>query len=150
VIATAGAAPLISATAASWGETDLASAPPRKQEDDLAGPVAVAALGGRHRVIAIGSAESLSTAVLASGTSAGDLWLARAVRFVAGAPEPRVGVAARAPEQVRLVLTAGQRSAIVALSVAGIPLAWALLGGAVVYWRRRRASREPPPGRSEP
>jgi hypothetical protein len=35
-------------------------------------------------------------------------------------------------------MTAGQRRAVIALSVAGIPLAWALLGGVIVWWRRRR------------
>ncbi|MGN6106325.1 MAG: Gldg family protein, partial [Kofleriaceae bacterium] len=144
VIATGGARPLISATAASWGETDLRGGPPEKQEDDLAGPLALAALGARHRVIAIGSAESMSTAVLGPVAVAGDLWIARAVRFLAGAPDRGVDIAARTPDQVRLVLTDGQRNAIIALSVAGIPLAWALLGGLVVWWRRRPRSAEAP------
>jgi ABC-2 type transport system permease protein len=133
-----GAKPLVSATAASWGERDLMTSPPVKDGDDLAGPVALAAIGA-HRVIAIGSAESMSSAVLGGGASAGDLWVARAVRFLAGAGEPRVDVAARTPSQVRLVLTAGERNAVIAVSVAGIPLAWALLGGLLVGWRRRRA-----------
>jgi hypothetical protein len=90
-------------------------------------------------VIAVGSADSLTSAVLAGGASAGDLWFARAVRFASGAPEPSVAVAARAPQQVRLVMTADQRRAIIALSVGGIPIAWALIGGVVVLWRRRRA-----------
>jgi ABC-2 type transport system permease protein len=137
VVAIGGAKPLVAGTAASWGERDLVD-PPAKDLDDLAGPVALAALGSAHRVIAIGSAESLTTQVLAGGASAGDLWLARAVRFVSGTPEPTIAVATRAPEQVRLVMTAGQRRAVIALSVAGIPLAWALLGGVIVWWRRRR------------
>jgi ABC-2 type transport system permease protein len=132
-----GARPLVSASPESWGETDLFAAP-EKQEADLAGPVALAALGSRHAVIAIGSAESFSTASLANRLSATDLWLARAVRFLGGA-EPRVAVPPRTPGQVRLLLTSGQRSAIIALSVAGIPLAWLLLGGGLVWWRRRRA-----------
>lgn len=138
VAAVAGATPLVSATAASWGETDLVTAPPEKGEQDLAGPVALAALGSTHAVVAVGSAESFSTALLASGASAGDLWLARAVRFLGGATDPRVDVAARTPDQIRLVLGSGERSAIIALSVAGIPLAWLLVGGGLVLWRRRR------------
>ena len=137
VVATGGALPLVRATAASWGERDFI-AEPAKDADDLAGPVAIAALGGAHRVIAIGSAESASSARLADGWSAVDLWLARAIRFAAGAAEPSVATQGRAPEQVRLVMTAGQRRAVIALSVGGIPLAWVLLGGGVVWWRRRR------------
>lgn len=131
----AGARPLVSASAESWGETDL-SAAPAKQDGDLAGPVALAALGRERRVIAIGSAESFSTANLATRAAAGDLWLARAVRSLGGA-EPRVAVPARTPDQVRLLLTSGQRSAIIALSVGGIPLAWLVAGGGLVWWRRR-------------
>jgi ABC-2 type transport system permease protein len=138
VVATRGARPLVSATPASWGEVDLID-PPEKNPDDLAGPVALAALGSTHRIIAIGSADSLTSAVLAGGASAGDLWVARAIRFASGAPEPAVAVAARALQQVRLVMTPDQRLAVIALSVGGIPLAWAVMGGAVVWWRRRRA-----------
>jgi ABC-2 type transport system permease protein len=138
VVATGAARPLIAATAASWGERDLID-PPARDPDDLAGPVALVAIGGAHRVIAIGSAESLTSRVLAAGSSAVDLWVARAIRFAAGAPEPSVAIASRAPDQIRLVMTTGQRRAVIALSVGGIPLAWAVLGGLVVWWRRRRA-----------
>ncbi len=139
VVATAGASVLVAASAQSWGERDLVTAPPRADGDDLAGPVALAAIGKSGRVIAIGSAESLSTAVLSGGASAGDLWLARAIRFLAGKPEPRLAIEARAPDQIRLVMTAGQRRAVTALSVGAIPLAWVVLGAALVWWRRRRA-----------
>lgn len=137
VVATGGAKPLISATAASWGERDLVE-PPAKDLDDLAGPVALAALGSAHRVIAIGSAEPFTTQILAGGASAADLWLARAIRFASGTPEPTIAIASRAPDQVRLVMTAGQRRAVIALSVGGLPLAWVVLGGLLVLWRRRR------------
>ena len=139
VIATAGATVLISASTHSWGEQDLVTAPPRADGDDLAGPIALAAIGKSGRVIAIGSAESLSTAVLAGGASAGDLWLARAIRFLAGKPEPRLAIEARAPDQIRLVMTTGQRRAVTALSVGAIPLAWVVLGAVLVWWRRRRS-----------
>jgi len=138
VVVAGGAKPLVAASAASWGERDLI-APPAKNADDVAGPVALAAAGSTHRVIAVGSADSMTSAVLAGGASAGDLWMARAIRFASGSPEPGVAVASRAPQQVRLVMTAGQRRAVIALCVAGIPLTWAVLGGVVVWWRRRRA-----------
>ena len=89
-------------------------------------------------MVAIGSAASLATAELSRGVSAADLWLVRAVRFVTGTPEP-APVASRAPDQVRLVMTDGQRRTVIALSVAGLPLAWLVIGGAIVGWRRRAA-----------
>jgi ABC-2 type transport system permease protein len=138
VIATGAARPLISATPGSWGERDLID-PPAKDADDVAGPVALAAIGGSHRVVAIGSATSLTTAELSRGVSAADLWLLRAVRFVTGVPEPVAPIARRSPDQVRLVMTDGQRRAVIALSVAGLPLAWLVVGGAIVWWRRRAA-----------
>ena len=131
-----GATPLVQATAESWGETDLRTSPPVKAGDDLAGPVTLAALGKSGRVLVLGTAESLMTAILGGGASALDVWLAQAIRHLAGiAPPP---IAARTPDQVRLVLTPGQRSAIIALSVGGIPLAWLVLGALVLVWRRRR------------
>jgi hypothetical protein len=138
VVALGSARPLIAATSASWGERNLID-PPAKDADDLAGPVALAAIGGSQRTIVIGSAESLTSSVFSGGASAADLWLTRAVRYLSGAPEPIVAVANRAPQQVRLLMTAAQRRAVIALCVGGIPLAWAILGGAVVWWRRRRA-----------
>ncbi len=77
------------------------------------------------------------TAVLGSGASALDLWLVQGIRHIVGMRAP--AIAPRTPEQVRLVLTTGQRSTIVALSVVAIPLAWLLVGGALLVWRRRRA-----------
>jgi hypothetical protein len=138
VVATGSARALVSATSQSWGERDLEHGPPTKDADDLAGPVALAAVGGGgHRVVAIGSAESFATAALASGASAGDLWLEQAVRFVAGQP-PRMASGGHTPAQVRLVMTAAERRSVIALCVAGIPLAWLLVGGAIVLLRRRR------------
>ncbi len=137
VVATGAARALISATSQSWGERDLVHGPPTKDADDLAGPVALAAIGGAHRVVAIGSAESFTTAALASGASAGDLWLEQAVRFVAGQAARTAG-GGHAPARVRLVMTAAERRIVIALCVAGIPLAWLLVGGAIVFLRRRR------------
>jgi ABC-2 type transport system permease protein len=137
VVTTGRAQPLVRTTAAGWGERDFIAAP-SKDPDDLAGPVAIAALGGAHRVIAVASAESAATARLAGGGSAVDLWLARAIRFAAGSPEAEPAAARRPPDQIRLVISAGQRRAVIALCVGGIPLAWALLGGLAVVWRRGR------------
>ena len=137
VIATAGARPLVSATAGSWGELDLEHAPPERDADDLAGPVALAAVGATHRVIAVGSAESMTTAVLEGGASAGDLWIAHAVQWLARS-KMRLVDTARPLDQIRLVMTGSQRRAVIALCVGGIPLAWALVGGSLVWWRRRR------------
>lgn len=139
VIATGGARALITAGPGSWGERDLVTAPPTAADDDLAGPVPLAAIGTTGRTVVTGSAESISTAVLSHGVSAGDLWIARAIRFLSGTHEPRLAIEATAPSQVRLVMTGGQRNAVIALSVGGIPLAWGLLGGLVVWWRRRRS-----------
>ena len=140
VVATGAARPLVSASAASWGERDLEHAPPVKDADDLAGPVALAAIsGGAHRVLALGSAESFTSAALAGGASAGDLWLEHAVRFLAGHPAPPAAAGTRAPAQVRLVMTDRERQIVIALCVAGVPLAWLALGGAWIAWRRKRA-----------
>jgi len=138
VVTTNGAQPLVQATAASWGERDLVHSPPEKDLDDIAGPVAFAALGA-HEVIAVGSAESFMTTLLAGSASAADLWLAHAVRYLAGKPAPKVSVAARAPEQVRLLMTSGQRRAVIVLSILGIPLAWIVVGAVLLIARRRRA-----------
>jgi ABC-2 type transport system permease protein len=135
VITTGAAQPLISATPGSWGERNLID-PPARDADDVAGPVALAAIGGSHRVIAIGSAGSLSSSELSRGVSAADLWLVRAIRFVTGTPEP-APVASRAPDQVRLVIPDRWRLSVIALSVLAPPVAWLVVGVALVWWRRR-------------
>ena len=90
--------------------------------------------------VSLGAGSTAScTSIVAGGASAGDLWLAHAVRWLAGKSPPSVAVAARPPDQVRLVMTSGQRRAVIALCTAGIPLAWILLGGGLLLLRRRRA-----------
>ncbi|HTL36183.1 MAG TPA: Gldg family protein [Kofleriaceae bacterium] len=146
VIASKGAQPLVRASSASWGERDLVTAPPEKNEDDVAGPAVLAALGApatkgeASRVLVIGSAESFSTAVLKGGLSAADLWLAHAIRYVAGVPVPKVAIGARGVDQVRLVMTPAQRRIVTWLSITGIPLVWAVLGALVLVARRRKSS----------
>lgn len=138
LVTESGATPLVRATDASWGETDLRN-PAVKDGNDIAGPAVLAALGRSGRVVVLGSAESLMTGVLSGSASALDLWLAQAIRHLAGIRPPPI--AARTPDQVRLVLTPTQRSTIIALSVGAIPLAWLVTGGLVLLWRRRRAAR---------
>ncbi len=140
VVTQAGARALVRATAASWGERDLVHAPPQKDAADLGGPIILAAIGGKGRVIALGSAESFTTAVLRGSASAGDLWLANAVRFLAGRPTTRLAIAPRAADQVRLVMTDSQRRTVIVLSIAGIPLAWIFVGALALVLRRRRAA----------
>jgi ABC-2 type transport system permease protein len=139
VLVTKGAKPLVSATAASWGERDLDNPVATKDADDLAGPVALAALG-EHKVVVVGSAESFERQLVGAGASAADLWAAHAVRWLAGAKPPRLAIAPRPPDQVRLSMTDGQRRAVIALCTAGIPVAWLVLGAGLLWWRRRRAS----------
>lgn len=139
VLATNGARPLITASPESWAETSFVADMAERGPDDLAGPIVLAALGTGDRVIAVGSAEDFSTVSLSGYASAGDLWLAQAIRFLAKAPEPKVDVAARRPDQIRLVMTDAQRRMVIALSVVGIPLVWILVGGVIVLLRRRRS-----------
>jgi hypothetical protein len=131
-----GATPLVRASNDSWGEVDLQAKPPAHDDRDIKGPVVLAALGRSGRVLVISSAESLLPTFLDSGASTLDLWLTRAIRHLARLAPP--AIAARTPDQVRLLLTPGQRSAVIALSVAGIPLVWLLAGGAVLFVRRKK------------
>jgi ABC-type uncharacterized transport system/ABC-2 family transporter protein len=105
----------------------------------LAGPVAIAAVArkGGGAVLVVGSAESASSAVAGRGLGAADLLVARAIERLAGRVH-MIDVAERAPEQVRLVMTSGQRTMVVALCAGAIPLAYAALGLLVVLLRRRR------------
>ena len=138
VVAEHGATPLVVASRASWGERDLTSAAATKDDDDLAGPSVLAAAGNAHRVVAIGSADSFVTGNLASGASAGDLWVAHVIRWLANRPEPTIDAPSHTPAQMRLVMSPGDRNAVIGLCVAGIPLAWTLAGALLVYLRRRR------------
>lgn len=138
-----GGAPLVRTTSSGWGERDFQAAP-EKNLDDLGGPVILAAIGkhaGKSRVIAVGSVESFTSSLLAGGAPANDLWLARVVRWLAGASDREVAIAERAVTQIRLVLTANEKRAITLMCVVGIPVAWLLLGAAVVVWRMRRARK---------
>jgi len=108
VVATGGAKPLISATAASWGERDLVDPPAKKFL--MTSPVPSAPRRD------LGSTQSREIAnrlgrvadprrVLASGASAADLWFGGARRSVSpsGTPEPTIRDRdPRAPTRFRL------------------------------------------------
>jgi len=133
-------AALVATSADGWGEVDLAS-PPSRGEGDRPGPVEIAAVaradsGGQ--VIVLGNASAASSTLIDRGLGAGDLLVATAIAQLAGRARPAVG-AAEAPEQVRLVMTDGERRAVTALCVGIIPLAYAVLGLIAVLARRRRA-----------
>ena len=95
----------------------------------------------------MGSMESLTNAVLSVGTSALDLWMVRALRWAARRPLPEVPIADRAPDQVRLLMTRGERRSIAALCAAGIPAAWLALGLGLGWLRRRRSRANDEPRR---
>jgi ABC-2 type transport system permease protein len=135
---------IVSTTAAGWGERRWREPPAVRDPDDLPGPVAIAAAaekpGVAGRVVVIGSAESLSSAV-AAGATAGDLLAIRAIRWLAHRDQPAVELRDKTPEQVRLVMTAGERRAVIALCAVGVPLAFGGLGALAAWRRRRRTAR---------
>lgn len=141
---------LVSTTAAGWGERAWQTPPPVYGPEDVKGPVAIAAAaesatgdaGARGRVVVIASAESISSAVPA-GASAGELLAARAVRWLAHRdPPPVESWRDKTPEQVRLVMTAGERKAAIVLCAAGVPLGFGGIGVVLALRRRRRRAKE--------
>ena len=126
---------LVRSSAAGWGERDLSldRAPEAAGPDHLPGPVSIAVasedLKTGGRVVVFGSARSFvtgDTALLASTAA----WLTGRTKLL--------GVGAKTPEQLRLVLTAAQEERVFWLCVLGLPAA-AALGGALRFLRRRRA-----------
>ena len=102
----------------------------------LAPPIAIAAAAERAggRVVVVSGAEAIGVdqSVRGHGT---DLLAARAVAWLVGRA-PEVAVPAKAGDQLRLVLTAGERRAVAAMVVIGIPLVVVALLAALA--RRRR------------
>lgn len=139
------ARPLVSTTTAGWAERGWRDPPVVQDADDPPGPVAIAAVAerpGHGRVVVIGSAESLSSG-LPQGGSAGTLLVARAIRWLAGRDQRAVELRDKTPEQLRLIMTADQRRAMIALCAVGVPLGFGGLGALLAWRRRRRARKEP-------
>lgn len=142
---TAPAQPLVHGGARSWGEVDLVSAPPTPGEADVPGPAVVAGALDRAdlgRVVVMGSMESVSSAVLAAGASALDLWMVRALRWAARRPLPAVPGSDRAPDQMRLLMTRGERRSVAVICAAVLPAAWLAFGLVLGGVRRRRGRQE--------
>jgi ABC-2 type transport system permease protein len=151
LVVAAPAQSLARAGADSWGETDLQTSPPHRDDRDLAGPAVLAAALDRAvsgRIVVMGSMESLTSAVLAAQSSALDLWMVRALRWAARRPLPTVPIPDRAPDQVRLLMTRQERRNVAVLCAAAIPAAWLALGLLIGAVRRR--TRDPRQRRTHP
>jgi ABC-2 type transport system permease protein len=138
------ASPLVSSSAGGWAETDLAGlvrAPAAPDARDEPGPVAVAAAAERTatggRLVVLGSARSFTSAVVEHGGGANDALVASALAWLTGRVK-LVGVGAKGPEQLRVVLDAAQEARLFYLCVLGMP-ALAALVGCFAVWRRRRS-----------
>ena len=100
------------------------------------GEVPVAAISeARGRLIVLGSAASLTDDIVRGGSGNGEL-AAAALRWLAGRRE-HVSLDDKAPEHLRLLLSASERRAIFLWSAVGLPLGFALVGIALWGWRRR-------------
>ncbi len=135
--------PLVMTSPRAWATYDVAGAAAAEEPaaGDLLGPLRLAvwargAQGGA--VVAIGSAESLASAAAASGVGAGDLLLASILAEAAGRARPDLTLPDKTPDQVRLVMTHGERRAVIALCVGVLPVGFAGLGIGLAWWRRRR------------
>lgn len=125
-----------------WGETDLGVFRAEAQlafdpARDVKGPIsiAVAAEQGATRLVVLGSFEFATNRTLQSGAFNRDLLLSSLAWLVKA--EPRIAIGPRAVEHVRLTLDASQLMHIFLICVVFLPLG-ALLGGAGVFWARRR------------
>jgi ABC-2 type transport system permease protein len=136
--------PLVSTSPRAFATRDLAGASETETptDPDLLGPlhVAVWARADGGAVVALGSAESLSSVTALARVGAGDVLLASLLAELAGRARPDLALPDRTPAQVRLVMTRGERSAVFALCVVVLPLGFAVTGTAAALWRRRRRS----------
>jgi ABC-2 type transport system permease protein len=137
------AEPIVSSSADGWAETDVGSLvrgrAPAQGSGDAPGPVpvGVAATRGDARLVLFGSARSFASANLDRKLGANDALARSAVAWLGGRTK-LVGVGPKTPEQLRVVLTADQERRLFVVSVAGLPLAFALAGGLWQLRRRRR------------
>ncbi|GBC78964.1 hypothetical protein HRbin09_00175 [bacterium HR09] len=136
---------LFTTSAAGFGETDLEGLLVRrtveKNPTDTPGPVSLAvaaepekAEGAAWRLAVVGDSDFATNGQLANAGNAN--LIANLVNWL-GQKEQSLGIAPRQPEQVNLVLSAGQLRGIMLISLVGLPALGVALG-IVVWWRRRR------------
>jgi hypothetical protein len=140
---------LVSTSPSGWGVRDLvglAEGSVERSDGDASGPVAVAAAisdpESGARLVVLGSAEAMSSEVLGAGAVGNHALASSAIAWLAGT-SAELDIGPKTPERVRLIMTDADRQKVFALSVVGLPLAFALLGAAALAWRRR----EPRPRR---
>lgn len=135
---------LFTTSAAGFGETDLQGLLVRrtveKNPQDTQGPVSMAVAAEPEkaekawRLAVVGDSDFAANGQLANAGNAN--LIANLVNWL-GQKEQSLGIAARQPEQVNLVLSAAQLRAIMLVSLVGLPAVGIVLGG-VIWWRRRR------------
>ena len=135
---------LVASSAGGWAETELAGlvrAPARPDAHDGPGPASIAVAAERPdsgaRVVVFGSARSFTDGAAAKGALGNQALAASALVWLTGRGK-LVAVGAKSPEQVRIVLDAGQERRLFLVCVLGLP-GLAALVGLVLGWRRRRA-----------
>ena len=136
---------LVTTTPEGWGESNLASfdsdAEPRfDAATDAKGPVPVGAAvedkARGSRLVVFGSSAFVSNAILDLETDFNRDLLVNSVSWAAGRERAIGGVAPKAPEHIKLSITASQLWTIGLIAVLLMPLGAALLGGSV-WWLRR-------------
>lgn len=138
-----GGTVLVRGSMASWGESDrdaiFTGDAVEASEGEPMSNVAVAVakkIDGGGRIVVLGSAETASRQLVSRGLGAGHILVARAVGWLAGR-DVDIPLVAKTPEHLRLVMTPAARHWVFGVCVVGLPLLWAL-GGALLWWRRRR------------
>lgn len=131
VVAGPDARALVTASPSAYGASDPAGAARVAIDPPIA--IAAAIEQGGTRVVVLGGAEAIGVdpAVRGQGT---DLLAARALAWLVGRT-PDISIPPKAGDRVRLVLDAGERRALAAFVIAGIPL---LAVGLLVFLARRR------------
>lgn len=136
---------LFTTSTAGWGESDISAILARKEIDrdaqDTPGPVSLAVAAepekpekGSWRLAVVGDGDFLTNGYIGN---AGNANLGANLVNWLGQKEESLGIAPRQPEQVNLVLSAGQLRGIMLVSLVGLPAIGIILGVGV-WWRRRR------------